>query len=879
MYGTSSNPSSNPQRMFNPTGNFQQYPQLSSDGTQSQPFNPQMNTPNQMSKRMATQTPATYGSVSQPVYMPQGSPQMDQNIFMDMGQSNGQMANQNTGYPNFTGSNGMTMGSPSTIANPSIQQNMQAQMMHAHMRQQQQQRMLQQNFNINPQMNPNTPNTSTMGHVPSNSSVSPTPNARPAGRGSNNPDQFVKTLQDFMAKRGTPIASMYPTIGDRSVPLVALYANVMRLGGSRAVNAGGHWQTIANTMNINVEQNSRVVDHLIQLFATNLAPYEEAWSRSQNERKAMMQKNPNLQAHPQYSQGIMGKPPITSVHSQTPSSGNHVEQSIASRASSTDLGLSSITNMSQSIVQAKSIQNNLPSHDDSTVSSNQAVAISTAHRDSQHNFKPKIRGLDTYGGVEVRTLSAIGADVVHLRPTIPMYGELGIIDIQSLTLSLKSGLRAEIRLALDTLITISVESQWSLSLKSCEDLVDTLVDVAQDEVDFLVSHAEEASDISEIPSYQTIVGGCLRESSGLVPAPHVGTTEYELDRSVNRLVGVTTVLRNLSFFESNHGPLADGDVIRFIAETSTTLGRRRKLFRTDCNTLDVMKDFVIFLSNLSQTVTLNSEQETLSLLELLLAFAPDNHFVGSDHQELFFIPYQPSVHRYLPAAIDSLAKLLARDEPNRALFKMVFNNTFNGTSTSNLLTRAFNLAIAPVPNSDNAKAMAPQVIEARRPYLEQGLLAANILCDMLPESSSSMALSWLSSEDGFAISLLKFVCIMSPQQGTNTRHTQARNASNANADDTFPFSRIANRGMMVLRKLASRVQKMENTVSKTDAMMISGPGQSFEYNSSTAIIPPANFPRKEALLGALLTSQVDAGTVRQLYLFASVVDDQSSEEE
>src|SRR5690606_21683260 len=89
-------------------------------------------------------------------------------------------------------------------------------------------------------------------------------------------------------------------------------------------------------------------------------------------------------------------------------------------------------------------------------------------------FKPASRHLDTHGGVNVKTLESL---ILH-KPTAPQFNELGNIDIHALTMSLKSGITGEIRLALDTLATVSSAQGPPLTLQYCEDMVDSILDVA-----------------------------------------------------------------------------------------------------------------------------------------------------------------------------------------------------------------------------------------------------------------------------------------------------------------------------------------------------------------------------------------------------------------
>ena len=433
---------------------------------------------------------------------------------------------------------------------------------------------------------------------------------------------------------------------------------------------------------------------------------------------------------------------------------------------------------------------------------------------------------------------------MYHKPTAPTYQELGVIDVHALTMMLKCNISAEVRLALDTLATVSVDARWSLALESCEDLIETLVDVAEAQVELLGEHAEETSEAIVVPAYEDLMRLCRAETERLVDVPSFGSLEHALDKAADQLICITTIIRNLSFFESNHKALADPNVIRFLSVFIERLGTSKLLLRTHTNTMDFMKDIIIFLSNLSHSITLPSEDEALNLLHLILAFAPQPLPAASGRGNLMFTSYSPSIHRYLPPAVDSLAKLLARDEPNRAFYRTIFLSESSTTPAYDLLTRSFALAISPIP--ENLKISLPQV-EARKPFLEQGMLAAEILAGIAPGPDQDVARSWLSSEDGFALSLLRLVCLLGPQVVAPMHPRQ--HGKMPTPEETQPFARITHRGMAVLQKLAEKSEDVAGEHPK---------------------IPIGVLPKKESLLGALLTVQIDGVIVKQLCTYAGL---------
>ncbi|RVD84478.1 uncharacterized protein DFL_006227 [Arthrobotrys flagrans] len=782
-----------------------------------------------------------------------------------------------------------------------FQPNPGAQAMYNQMQRQQQQKLMQQSVQIQGGQNP------MIQHHGRNIAVStlpgshPNPNAKISGRGGPNPDQFARSLQDFMQKRGTPITSLTALLGDRQIHLFSLYLLVQRFGGHRSITATNQWASIAQSLQLSVEAHSSVIEQLAQVYQNNLAPFEDAYRKSTQAQHNVPMHAPNANT---VSHLGMGKQPHGTSQSptkqssqeanagnfQTPSPGafqnpnapfqgglpgSKTIPSAATHSSYPPAVVSGTASFNQTQTSNKNLPLQpvpgglLPQPSDIV----QSVGTPTREKHNLH-FNPKVRGLDTHGGVDVAVLSGIGAEIVHLRPTVPTFNELGIIDVHALTMSLKSGLQAEIRLALDTLVTVSVESQWSLSLKSCEDLVETLVDVAESEVSLLRENVVTLDIEPFFPPYEEVLRGCRQEANTLLAVPKVGSQSYELDRAADRLIAITTIFRNLSFFESNHDPLAESGVIKFVASIIDIICRTKMLLRSNNNTLDFMKDMIIFLSNLSQSIILPGKQEALGLLRFILSFAPQPGPYSSRRILPMFASYHPSIHRYLPPAVDSLAKLLVRDDPNRGYFKELFTSEPGTERPWDLLTRSFALAISPIPVADNVRMMLPQAVEARKPYLEQGMLAAEILSGIAAQEDSHLALSWLSSEDGFSHSLVRLVYFLCTQQQT-VRPMNGRGASYQ--DDGQPFSRIIQRGATVLRNLSltsTNDYNFDGLLGSIESLNL----LDTEADSLKSMFLAGMASKKEILFGALMNQSVDAKALGYMCEFSGFAGNAESDE-
>lgn len=428
---------------------------------------------------------------------------------------------------------------------------------------------------------------------------------------------------------------------------------------------------------------------------------------------------------------------------------------------------------------------------------------------------------DAFGGFKLAQVDIKGMVIEQLKPDVPSVWELGLVDLQALTRSIESGIHGEVRMALDTLATVTQtppkdsKDPLFIQLKSCEELVEALVECAEEQLEQLAENTVEVSDDIQLAAYEDLARACWVDRLNVRKLPEFATPEYELDRAVDRLTCIFTILRNLSFEPEaeptrtspqlpfgphhNHQVLADESVIKLVCDMIRYLGTRNMLLRTHANTLEFMKDAITLLSNIAGAVEIPGREQALCLLHFLLAFAPGPGPSIRDDR-LYFPPFEPALQPYLFHAVDALAKFLARDEPNRTFYKTIFALDAGSTTPYELLTKTFALAISVVPiqlseGQLNRAVMSPKLriaIENRAPLLMQGLLAAGILASLAPSYESGVARAWLSNGDGFAEALYFLVQVLSHQY----------EQSGAGRDQDFPY--IVALSVSLLRKLGER---------------------------------------------------------------------------
>lgn len=694
------------------------------------------------------------------------------------------------------------------------------------------------------------------------------PNA-PQTRINNTPQDFFRGLQQFSAAKGRPLETTLHICG-RPIQAFQIYQAIFKQGGSARITKEGRWPMIATMLQFMPQQAAQAAMELQQWWMANVSTYEQMWIQQQHRQRLaaqgqMQNHMPPSRDGPQPSNHqrsqsdlaqmkINGQSPAvdrSSMNGFTPIKEQSEVLTNHQRSTSRPLDAAELNGMQPQPQQEP--QQKRPTSA-SVKAEPEPEPTMPLRKEITDPFVPEVMSPSrNHGPINVDEFFGLGGHLIELKPVVPNLRELGLIDIHALTMSIKSGMHGETRNALDTLITISSEPSLQLQLDLCDDLMETLVDCAQVEVDFLAEHASEVSDEVSLSSYEELVRACHVEARVLQPVPAFGSLEYDLDRAADRLICITTLIRNFSFYEPNFVTLGQSEVVQLVTRIIQHIGTKDLPLRTARNTLDFMKDIIIYLSNLSSSLHLPGKQDALCLLHFLLAFAPSPPPISPNNDKTAFTCYNPNIHKYLPPAVDSLAKLLARDEPNRLYFKSIFVADGHAAVPYELLTRTFGLAIAPIPHgSASLKAQ----IEARKPFLLQGMLAAEILASLAPGSEHPLARSWLQSEDCFAGNMLKMASLLSmqstPPKQSNNRNL-ALHRTGAQDDDPLAHGSIVNRAMAVLKTLVNKSRTLD-----------------LDGNTTAAGVPGNAMMKKETLLGAMIQKDIDGNMLKLFCQYAGL---------
>jgi SWI/SNF chromatin-remodeling complex subunit SWI1 len=758
--------------------------------------------------------------------------------------------------------------------------------------------------------------------------------------------QFLKNVGALMQQHRRPF-NHQPQIAGRPINLQQLYSVVLRFKGHRFVTQTQAWPKVASMMNIQPQQFPSAPQELQQIYEQNLSIYENAFFQRQQAMKQQgqagtmgQQMSPTRPAMPggqsnvgaqqeylqqlQRSQEAMKQQQQQQRQSATPMQQTpqpqHFDPSTQPQQSTPLQSNASLPSMNgHSTPQPdgsaqKSLSRQMEGTPTQAREPSQALAspakpgeaavlpetaLATVEEpekrkpvieseDGTRVYQPAYRTQDTWGGLDFDSdnFKSMIETIVTYKPNAPLLSELGAIDIRALTMSLRSGLHAETRLALDTLTRITYDNTIQFDLGQCEDLTDVLVDFAEAELEVLGNDNPEVTDILDLTPYEDVLHHCRAEAATLQDLPEAGSQAYKLDRTADRLLAITTIFRNLSFLEVNHASLVSFPVLKFLSNFIRLVGTRVLLLRSHINTFDFMKDVVTFFSNTGAKVVLPSREDAYAVLHFLCAFSP----CPRPSDPVKFTPFNPQIHRYLPSAVDSLAKLLARDDPNRTYYKQIFVNEATSTPSYDLLTRAFALAISVAPDRNyienrmyqmkgqptkEVRMFEARIAESRKAYLMQGMLAADILASLAPGAESNLCRSWLESEDGWAHSLLKFAMSLSATDAAIPHPApQPPNARGQRPmdHDREGFHLIVHRALSTLKRLGDKSKGSEALVK---GVQTNGHAHDdddddededmdvFNFDGSSWKVKADILPRKETLLGALLTAQLDVRSLNQ----------------
>lgn len=819
-------------------------------------------------------------------------------------------------------------------------------------------------------------------------------------------EAFSRGLSDYFRQQAVNIPS-FPPIGGKNIPPYFIYMAVKKLGGFTKISQNNSWQDVLRVLGLNTDPKS--VEDISMLYTHFIEPYVQFCIQQQQSSSSLHQVSLNNDLQEVSSNSSSSSIDNTNRNAQSvDTNSRQIEDShgnLKGSAQSTEEinGLSQGTGIAPN-VQAKQQLN----QNETKLYNPELKPKPLLHLTSEKNkYVPKKRKIEFKGGYDIQLLGRLGKDADKVIPEFPVLEELGVVNLHTITQSLKSSIPGEVRQALDKLALISSNPYYNIILRDCPGLADALGyigldllkyleknepiigskgrskpddtetlekhqqtydydneeedgtdlissvftafsswDKANDDVTFHVDSltgypANEYQDESAIRKLEDMiqdddtnfnnensaqVSMSNSDSSTFSKSSYFGFPSYidlldlskaEVDELhkhnkshisffwdesyIDRLICVTMVLRNISFTDLNQSYLAqEPTVMEFLFRLVRILGSSSEVVKLKRRQLSIQKNIITLFANLGLHIIIPSAADAFSVLLLILSFSPEQFPFRKNEdgsESLFFGEYDPTVDRYLGCAIDSLAKIIPRDPPNRTFFQDIFLNTCNDSDYLELLnrhlqgrqlrpfeflTRTFALSLSTLPRSDFR--LIPRALELRASLIQQSLLVASNLSSMVPKygyfddiiqslSSSqeqmhhlieslilpvlekqtkiNLANIWLNSVESFGPTLLRASCTLRPPEVSSDIAT------------TDIFNKITFRTISVLRTLSERAMSFDVAINDS----LSNPeSQNFSQKApdiSMKVIPGV-FPTFEILFSALVSNGINPSVVSEL---------------
>lgn len=367
-------------------------------------------------------------------------------------------------------------------------------------------------------------------------------------------------------------------------------------------------------------------------------------------------------------------------------------------------------------------------------------------RSHENEYRPHKRKFENFHN-EFLVSSQTSKDMASLRP-YPNFAELGNVDIQALSRSIQSHLPSEVGHALDVLVIIAGDKRWGLPLSHCSDLLQSLVDCLASNCAKQTKH-----DQSVYAAYSSVVDQSRHRSGGLnLRSSRCRSGVLEHCAAVEVIMSILTVLRNLAFTEINQEPISRAENLAQVLANAivTFCGVRSDISLGPSTVLNFMKDMITLLSLIGGSLIIDRPEIANIFTKFILSFAPNE--LQFDLNSKY---YEVSEYPYLAPAIDTFAKLLSRDFPNRDTFKRSFSSDL--TQGRDRQPDLMALAVAVFPTT--LEADFGQVLSHRIPLLHHSLIVAETAISICPISDHGK--TWMDARQLIADRLSDLLRILS----------------------------------------------------------------------------------------------------------------------
>ncbi|ORY73412.1 hypothetical protein BCR35DRAFT_354100 [Leucosporidium creatinivorum] len=315
----------------------------------------------------------------------------------------------------------------------------------------------------------------------------------------------------------------------------------------------------------------------------------------------------------------------------------------------------------------------------------ESPAVPARRKRQKYAYVPLQRSVDTYAGWDLGMMEEMMATAAKRRPARQAM-DLGLVDVHSLTMSVRSRLATEVAFALNSLTLISVAMKMApndpngipFPLPACGELLDELVDLLEETAFGVEDDWEEevnveegkpldegvpAEDVPPNRNYRELFRLVTQEETELLDAPEGALKETAALAdaglpplgSIETCLALTNLFRNLSISDENARFMASKRRLLSVLVKVANLplrrdgeGTARWPIRVSASDLMALKKDVLETINhfgLDINLEDHSTATATGLFHLLLFFLAD----ADNHEQLYFdLSSSPSIASRIP---------------------------------------------------------------------------------------------------------------------------------------------------------------------------------------------------------------------------------------
>lgn len=339
---------------------------------------------------------------------------------------------------------------------------------------------------------------------------------------------FSRSYLDFVRSRGSRVDVNNLTINNKRINVFFFYVLSQKLGGQLALmkaihqsgsNRASPWLVIGQKLGvINDNQNQaskmQLEKEVASFYLQFIHPYEEYsltpdGQKALQQKKILIQKQFILNLQQEQPQQFQTQAPGSLAGHQSPMVLQHnspMANSPQLRASEAFQGKARSSSSLGSPVLQSSYPQTKPSRSASGPQSNSPRVKQEGEPTIVKNLLANRKPTESYGGVDIKTVSSIGGEIDISKPVYLFAPELGTVDIQSLTMLLKNNIKpwnGEIISALNTLLVTSSEQNTVIDFQQCVELLEALSDTGLKVLDE-IAYDEKELDTGEVIDYDNL---------------------------------------------------------------------------------------------------------------------------------------------------------------------------------------------------------------------------------------------------------------------------------------------------------------------------------------------------------------------------------------